>query len=120
MIGLTPSPLWYPPLPLKVTSLGLAGDPVLALDAKEEYSAESLFFLSSTLQHVVMLEKTLEGPLDSKEIKPVNPKEINSKYSLEGLMLKLKPQSFVHMMGTADSLEKTLKLGKITGKRRKG
>jgi len=56
--------------------------------------------------------------LDSKEIKPVNPKEINSVYSLQGLMLKLKLQYFDHMMQTGDSLEKTLKLGKIEGGRR--
>ena len=55
-----------------------------------------------------MLEKTLESPLDSKEIKP--------DYSLEGLMLKLKIQYFGHLMGRADSLEKTLMLGKIDGK----
>ena len=65
-----------------------------------------------------MLEKTLESPLDSKEIKPVNPKEINPVYSLQGLMLKLKLQYFDHMMQTGDSLEKTLKLGKIEGGRR--
>ena len=67
-----------------------------------------------------MLEKTLEGPLDSKEIKPVNPQEINPEYSLEGLMLKLKLQYFGHLMGRANSLEKTLILGKIEGRRRKG
>ena len=56
-----------------------------------------------------MLEKTLERPLDSKEIKPVNPK---GNQSLEGLMLKLKPQYFGHLMQPADSLEKSLLLGK--------
>ena len=58
--------------------------------------------------------------MDSKEIKPVNPKEINPEYSLEGLMLKLKLQSFGHWRQRADSLEKTLMLGKIEGKRRRG
>ena len=58
--------------------------------------------------------------MDSKEIKPVNPKEINPEYSLEGLLLKLKLQYFSHMMQRADSLEKTLMLKKIEGKRRKG
>ena len=67
-----------------------------------------------------MLEETLESPLDSKEIKPVNLKEINPEYSLEGLMLKLKLQYFDHLMQTADSLEKTLMLGKIEGGRRLG
>ena len=57
-----------------------------------------------------MLEKTTESSLDYKEIKPVNPKEINPEYSLEGLMLKL--QYFGHMVQRANSLEKTLILGK--------
>ena len=55
-----------------------------------------------------MLEKTLESPLDSEEIKPVNPKEISPEYSLGGLMLKLKLQYFGRLMGRANSLEKTL------------
>ena len=57
-----------------------------------------------------MLEKTLESDLDSKEIKPVNPKGISPEYSLEGLMLKLKLPSFGHLMRRADSFEKTLML----------
>ena len=68
----------------------------------------------------VELEKTLESALDSKEIKPVNWKEINPEYSLEGLMLKLKLQYFGHLMQRADSLEKTLMLGKTEGRRRRG
>ena len=56
--------------------------------------------------------------LDSKEIKPINPKEINPEYSLEGLMLKLMLQYFGHLMRTADSLENTLMLRKIEGRRR--
>ena len=68
-----------------------------------------------------MLETTLESPLDCKEIKPVNPKkEINPEYSLERLMLKLKLQYFGHLMRRADSLEKTLMLGKIEERRRRG
>ena len=67
-----------------------------------------------------MLERTLESHLDCKEIKPVNPKEINPEYSLEGLMLKLKLQYFGHLMRRTDSLEKTLMLGKIEGWRRRG
>jgi len=51
--------------------------------------------------------------LDSKEIQPVNPKGNNPEYSLEGLMLKLKLQYFGHLMQRADSLEKTLMLGKL-------
>ena len=58
--------------------------------------------------------------MDSKEIKPVNPKEISPEYSLEGPMLKLKRQYFDHLMGRTDSLEKTLLLGKIEGWRRRG
>ena len=66
-----------------------------------------------------MLEKTLESPLDSKEIKPVNLREINPEYSLEGLILKLKLQYFGHLMQRADSLgKKTMMLGKIEGRRR--
>ena len=65
----------------------------------------------------VVLEKTLESPLDCKEIKPVSPKEINPEYSLERLMLKLKLQCFGHLIQRTDSLEKTLMLGKIEGDR---
>ena len=64
----------------------------------------------------MVLEKTHESPLDSKEIKPVNLMEINPKYSLEGLMLKL--QYFGHLRQRADSLEKTLTLGKMEGRGR--
>ena len=56
----------------------------------------------------MVLEKTLESLLDSKEIKPVHPKGNQPEYSLEGLMLKLRLQYFGHLMGRADSLEKTL------------
>jgi len=66
----------------------------------------------------VVLEKTLESPLDCKENKPVNPKEISPEYSLEGLMLKL--QYFGHPIRRATSLEKTLMLGKNEGRRRRG
>ena len=63
-----------------------------------------------------MLEKTLESPMDCKEIKPVNLKEINPEYSLEGMMLK--HQYFGHLRSFPRSLEKTLMLGKIEGRRR--
>ena len=69
---------------------------------------------------IMVLEKTLESPLDCKEIRPVNPEGNNSKYSLERLMLKLKLQYFGHLMRQANSLEKTLMLGKTEGKRRRG
>ena len=68
----------------------------------------------------MVLEKTLESPLDCKEIQPVILKEITPGCSLEGLMLKLKLQYFDHLMGRADSFEKTLMLGKIKGERRRG
>ena len=58
--------------------------------------------------------------VDCKEIQPVHPKEISPEYSLEGLMLRLKLQYFGHLMGRTDSLEKTLMLGKIEGRRRRG
>ena len=65
----------------------------------------------------MVLEKTLESPLDSKEIQPVHP---SPEYSLKGLKLKLKHQYFGHLMQRADSFEKTLMLGKIEGGRRRG
>ena len=66
----------------------------------------------------MVLEKTLESPLDCKEIQPVLLKEISPGISLEGMMLKLKLQYFGHLMQRVDSLEKTLMLGGIGGKRR--
>ena len=68
----------------------------------------------------MVLEKTLESPLDSKEIKPVYPQGNNPEYSIEGLMLKLKLQYFGHLRRRADSLEKILMLGKIEGRRGRG
>ena len=67
----------------------------------------------------MVLEKTLESPLDCKEIQPVHHKEISPKYSLEGLMLKLKLQYFGHLMQRTDSLAKALMLGKIEDRRRR-
>ena len=66
----------------------------------------------------MVFEKTLESPLNCKEIQPVHTK--GNQCSLEGLMLKLKLQYFGHLMQGADSLEKTLMLGKIEGGRRRG
>ena len=68
----------------------------------------------------MVLEKTLESPLDCKRSNQSILKEISPEYSLEGLMLKLKLQSFGHLMQRTDSLEKTLMLGKIEGRRRRG
>jgi len=67
-----------------------------------------------------MLEKTVESPFDCKGIQPVHPKEISPGSSLEGLMLKLKLQYFGQLMQRADSLEKTLMLGKIEGRSTRG
>ena len=67
----------------------------------------------------MVLEKTLESPLDCREIKPVHPKEISPKYSLEGLMLKLELQYFGHLMRRTDSFEKALMLRKIEGRRKR-
>ena len=67
----------------------------------------------------MVLEKTLESPLDCKEIQPVPPKGDQS-WVFIGLMLKLKLQYFGHLMRRADSFEKTLMLGKIEGRRRRG
>ena len=68
----------------------------------------------------MVLEKTLESPLDCKDIQPVHPKGDQSGCSLEGLMLKLKLQYLGHLMQRVDSLEKTLMLGGIGGRRRRG
>ena len=67
-----------------------------------------------------MLEKTLESPFDGKEIQAVNSKEIRPEYSLERLMLKLTFQYFGHLLRSTDSFEKTLMLGRIEGRRRRG
>ena len=68
----------------------------------------------------MVLEKTLESPLDCKEIQPVHLKEISPGCSLEGVMLKLKLQYFGHLTRRADSLEKTLMLEGTGGRRRRG
>ena len=84
------------------------------LDCEEGWAPKNWCFWT------VVLEKTLESPLDCKEIQPVHPKGISPGCSLEGLMLKLKCQYFGNLMWRADSLEKTLMLGKIEGRRRRG
>ena len=68
----------------------------------------------------MVLEKTLESPLDFKEIQPIHPKGDQPWRSLERMMLKLKLQYFGHQMQRTDSLEKTLMLGKIEGRSRRG
>ena len=84
------------------------------LDHKEGWVLKNWCFWT------VVLEKTLESPLDCMEIKPVNPKGNWPWIFIEGLMLKLKLQSFGHLMWRTDSLEKTLMLGKIEGRRIRG
>ena len=84
------------------------------LNHKERWALKNWCFWT------VVLEKTLESPLDCKEIQPVHPKGISPEHSLEGLMLKLKLQYFGHQMQRTDSLEKILMLGKIEGGRRRG
>ena len=85
------------------------------LDYKESWESKNWCFWT------VVLEKTLESPLDCKEIQPVHPKlQISPECSLEGLMLKLKLQYFGHLMWRTDSFEKTLLLVKIQGGRRRG
>ena len=84
------------------------------LDYKESWAPKNWCFWT------VVLENTLEIPLDCKEIKPVNPKENQSWIFIEGLMLKLKLQYFGHLMPRMDSLEKALMLGEIEGRRRRG
>ena len=84
------------------------------LDYKESWALKDWCFWT------VILEKTLESPLDSKEIQPVYPKGNQSWNSLEGLMLKLKLQYFGHLMWRTDPFEKTLMMGKTEGGRRRG
>ena len=84
------------------------------LDCEEGWVVKNWCFWS------VVLEKTLESPLDCKEIQPIHPEGNQSEYSLEGLMLKLKLQYFGHLVWRADSFEKTLMLGGIGGRRRRG
>ena len=84
------------------------------LDYKESWELKNWCFWT------VVLEKTLESPLDCKEIQSVHPKGNQSWIFIGGLMLKLKLQYFGHLMWTADSLEKILMLGKIEGGRRRG
>ena len=88
------------------------------------YGCESWTIKKSECQRTDAFElwcwrKTLESPLDCKEIQPVRLKEISPECSLEGLMLKLKPPYFGHLMRRVDSLEKTLMLGWIGGRRKR-
>ena len=84
------------------------------LDHKESWALKNWYFWT------VVLEKTLESPLDCKEIKPVKPKGNQSWIFTGRMMLKLNLQYFGHLMWRTDSLEKILMLGKIEGRRRRG
>ena len=84
------------------------------LEYKESWAQKNWCFWT------VVLEKTLESPVNSKAIQPVHPKGDQSWCSLEGLMLKLKLQFFGHLTRRNDSFEKTLILGKIGSRRRRG
>ena len=84
------------------------------LDHEESWALKNWCFWTA------VLEKTLESPLDCKEIQPVHSEGISPGISLEGTMLKLKLQYFGHLMWRVDSLEKTLMLGGVGGRRRRG
>ena len=84
------------------------------LDYKESWAEKNWWFWT------VVLEKTVESPLDYREIQPVHPKGNSPEYSLHGLMLKMKLQYFGHLMWRTDSLEKILMLGKVKGGRKRG
>ena len=85
-----------------------------------EFNCEESWARKNWCLWTVVLEKTLESPLDCKEIQPVHSKEISPGCSWEGLMLKLKLQYFGHLMWRVDSLEKTLMRGGVGGRRRSG
>ena len=85
-----------------------------------ELNYKESWALKNWCLRTVVLEKTLESPLDCKEIKQSILKGISPEYSLEGLMLKLKPQYFGYLMGRTDSLEKTLMLAKTEVRRSRG
>ena len=105
-------------LPTKVHLVKAMVSPVVVwmweLDYQESWVQKNWCFWT------VVLEKTVESPLDCKEIKQSILKEINPEYFLERLMLQLKLQYFGHLIRRWNSLEKTLMLGKIEGRRRRG
>ena len=106
------------PLPwaecLTLAPNSLSSQSMWELDYKESWAPKNRCFWT------VVLEKTLESPLGFKEIQPIHPKGNQSWVFIGRLMLKLKPQYFGHLMQRTDSLEKTLMLGKIEGRRRRG
>ena len=106
-------------LPIKVHLVKVTVFPVVMygceeLDYKASWAPKNWCFWT------VVLEKTRESPLNSKEIQPVHPEGNQSWIFIEGLMLKVKLQYFGHLMRRTDSLEKTLMLGKIEGRRKRG
>ena len=108
-------------LPTKVCLVEAKGLPVFMYGCQSWTLYKENWALKNWCFWTVVLEKILESPLDFKEIKLVNPKGNHSWIFIgRGLMLKLKLQFFDHLMWRADSLEKTLMLGKIEGRRRRG
>ena len=103
---------WEDPLEKRMATHSIHQVQMWELDHKEGWVPKNWCFW------ILELEKTLES-LGQQEIKPVTPKG-NESYSFEWLMLKMKLQNFGHLMQTADSLEKTLILGKTEGRRRRG
>ena len=103
---------YFPDKGLSSQSYGFSRSQVQMLewDHKESWVPKNWCFWT------VVLEKTLESPLDCKEIKPLNPKEISPEYSMEGLMLKLKLQYFGHLIQRTDLLAKTQMVGKSEGR----
>ena len=89
-----------------------------SMKANLKITTTSILFYTGL--YTVVLEKTLESPLDCKDIQPVHSKGDSPGCSLEGMMLKLKLQYFGHLMRRVDSLEKTLMLGGIGGRKRRG
>ena len=90
------------------------------MDMKRQLDYKDSLTLKNWCFWTVVLAESFESALDWKEIQPIYPKGISPEYSLEGLTLKLKLQYFGHLMRRADSLEKTLMLGNIEGRRRRG
>ena len=100
--------------PVAIYGLWIYISHIWEMDCEEGWAPKNWCFWT------VVLEKTLESPLDCKEIQPVHPKGDQSWVFMEGLMLKLKLQYFGHLMRRVDSLENTLMLGGIGGRRRRG
>ena len=113
-VSFVPHPCQHLALSLSWILATLIGVWMWELDHKEGWALKNWCF------RIVVVEKTLESSLDSKEIKSVNPKRDQPWMFIGRRMLKLKPQYFGHLIQRADSRNKTLMLGKIEGRRRRG